>query len=334
MVGTSVQRSVAGRDGRVISLTHASASVPPMPMAVEVDGLVKRYGVVEAVRGVSFAVAQGEIVGLLGPNGAGKTSTLECVIGLRRADAGNISVCGVDARRDTAAMRERIGVQLQATALPEQIRVREALALFASFYRRSVAPATLIERFDLGGKRDAPFASLSGGQKQRLGLALALVNDPEVLFLDEPTAAMDPQARRELHDVIRAMKTAGRSVLVTTHHIEEAEELCDRVVIVDHGRVIAEGTPAALIARSSSATRIVCTTNRPLDRTALAALAAAVTAEVDGTVARITSSAINRTIIALVHHLEQAGTTLVDLQIRKPSLEDVFIELTGRKLRD
>src|ERR1043165_2498978 len=157
-----------------------------MPAAVEVRGLVKRYGAVEAVRGLSFSVGQGEIVGLLGPNGAGKTSALECVIGLRRADGGSISVCGVDARRDTAVMRERIGVQLQATALPEQIRVHEAIALFASFYRRSVAPATLIERFDLGEKRDAVFASLSGGQKQRLGLALALGNDPEVLFLDEP----------------------------------------------------------------------------------------------------------------------------------------------------
>jgi ABC-2 type transport system ATP-binding protein len=283
---------------------------------------------------LSFSVAAGEIVGLLGPNGAGKTSTLECVIGLRSADGGSIAVGGVDARRDLTAMRERIGVQLQATALPEQIRVHEALRLFASFYRRSVEPATLIERFNLGEKRDATFASLSGGQKQRLGMALALVNDPEVLFLDEPTAAMDPQARRELHDAIRALKAAGRSVLITTHYIEEAEELCDRVVIVDHGRVIAEGTPAALIARSSSSTHIVCTTDRPLERAALAALDAAGSAEVDGVVARITSSAINRTIIALVHHLEQAGATLVDLQIRKPSLEDVFIELTGRRLRD
>ncbi|HEX3134074.1 MAG TPA: ABC transporter ATP-binding protein [Planctomycetota bacterium] len=305
-----------------------------MPAAVEVTDLVKRYGAIEAVRGVSFSVATGEIVGLLGPNGAGKTSALECVIGLRQADGGNISVCGIDACRNQTAMRERIGVQLQATALPEQMRVREAIALFASFYRRSVAPEILIERFSLGEKVDAPFASLSGGQKQRLGLALALVNDPEVLFLDEPTAAMDPQARRELHDAIRAIKQAGRSVLITTHYIEEAEELCDRVVIVDHGKVIAEGTPAALIARSASATRVVCTTDRPLDRVAVAALDGASGAEVAGNVARISSTAINRTIIALVHHLESASATLVDLQIRKPSLEDVFIELTGRRLRD
>lgn len=305
-----------------------------MSAAVEVTDLVKRYGAVEAVRGVSLTVAAGEIVAVLGPNGAGKTSTLECVIGLREADGGSISVCGIDARADPSAMRERIGVQLQATALPEQIRVREALKLFASFYRHSVTPQSLLDRFSLGDKADATFASLSGGQKQRLGLALAVINEPEVLFLDEPTAGMDPQARRELHAVIRAMKAAGRSVLITTHYIEEAEELCDRVAVIDHGKVIACDTPAALVARSASVTRIVCTTDQPLDRTALAALENATAVEVDGLVARISSSAINRTVIALVHHLEAAGATLVDLQIRKPSLEDVFIELTGRRLRD
>jgi ABC-2 type transport system ATP-binding protein len=313
---------------------RAIVSVPYMPATVEVDGLVKRYGAVEAVRGLSFTVASGEIVGLLGPNGAGKTSALECVIGLRQSDGGSIRVCGIDVRHDQSAMRERIGVQLQATALPEQMRVREALTLFASFYRRSVSPDMLIERFSLAEKADAPFASLSGGQKQRLGLALALVNDPEVLFLDEPTAAMDPQARGELHDGIRALKQAGRSVLLTTHYIDEAETLCDRVVIVDHGTVIAEGTPRDLIARSAGVTRIVCTTDRPLDQAALAALDGANAAEIDGVVARISSRAINRTVIALVHHLESSGAGLVDLQIRKPSLEEVFIELTGRRLRD
>ena len=311
-----------------------TTNVLRMPAAVEVTDLVKRYGAVEAVRGVSLTVAPGEIVAVLGPNGAGKTSTLECIIGLRAADGGSISVCGIDARRDPSAMRERIGVQLQATSLPEQIRVREALKLFASFYRHSVTPQSLLDRFSLGDKADATFASLSGGQKQRLGLALAVINEPEVLFLDEPTAGMDPQARRELHAVIRAMKAAGRSVLITTHYIEEAEELCDRVAVIDHGTVIACDTPAALVARSASVTRIVCTTDRPLDRSALAALENATAVEVDGLVARISSSAINRSVIALVHHLDASGATLVDLQIRKPSLEDVFIELTGRRLRD
>ena len=314
--------------------SQTRASVPPMPAVVEVTDLVKRYGALEAVRGVSLAVASGEIVGVLGPNGAGKTSTLECIIGLRQADGGSIRVCGIDARREASAMRERIGVQLQSTALPEHLRVREALVLFASFYRRSVAPEILIERFSLAEKADAPFASLSGGQKQRLGLALAMINEPEVLFLDEPTAGMDPQARRELHDAIRAMKAGGRSVLITTHYIEEAEELCDRVAIIDHGKVIACDTPAALVARSAAVTRMVCTTDRPLSQAGVAALEGAGTVEIDGTTARITSSAINRTVIALVHHLEAVGATLVDLQIRKPSLEDVFIELTGRRLRD
>ena len=305
-----------------------------MLAAIEVTDLVKRYGAVEAVRGLSFTVATGEIVGVLGPNGAGKTSTLECVIGLRQADGGTIRVCGIDARNEASAMRERIGVQLQANALPDQMRVREALVLFASFYRRSVDPATLIERFHLSEKANAPFASLSGGQKQRLGLALAMINDPEVLFLDEPTAGMDPQARRELHAAIRAMKVAGRSVLLTTHYIEEAEELCDRVAIVDHGRIIACDTPAALVERSASVTRIVCTTDRALDATALKNLESAGVVEVTDVVARISSNAINRTIIALVHHLDAVGAMLVDLQIRKPTLEDVFIELTGRRLRD
>jgi ABC-2 type transport system ATP-binding protein len=305
-----------------------------MVASINVEGLVKRYGTVEAVRGISFAVQPGEIVGLLGPNGAGKTTALECIIGLRRADGGNIQVCGIDARRDANAMREKIGVQLQATALPEQIRVREALHLFASFYQRSVPIADLIERFSLQEKIDSTFNTLSGGQRQRLAMALAVINEPQVLFLDEPTAAMDPQARRELHRVIHDMRASGRSVLITTHHIDEAELLCDRVAIIDHGQIIAHDTPAALVAKAKAASRILCTSDKALNLAALQALPGASDAQVDGVTVTISSTAINQTVIALVHHLDAVGASLIDLQIRKPSLEDVFIELTGRRLRD
>ena len=305
-----------------------------MSAVINVEGLTKRYGSVEAVRGISFAVHPGEIVGLLGPNGAGKTTALECIIGLRGADSGNIQICGIDARRDTSGMREKIGVQLQATALPEQIRIREALHLFASFYKKPVPVADLIERFSLQEKADATFNSLSGGQRQRLAMALAVINDPQVLFLDEPTAAMDPQARRELHRVIHDQRAKGGSVLITTHHIDEAELLCDRVAIMDYGQIIAHDSPAALVGKAKTFSRIVCSSDKTLNKVALSTLAGAVDVVVDGLVVTISSTAINQTVIALVHHLDSVGAALVDLQIRKPSLEDVFIELTGRRLRD
>jgi ABC-2 type transport system ATP-binding protein len=305
-----------------------------MPGTVAVTDLVKSYGAVQAVRGVSFAIAAGEIFGLLGPNGAGKTSTLECIIGLREPDGGRIEVCGFDARSHPREVKERIGVQLQATALQEQITVREALALFGSFYRRRADPDALLARFSLADKAGARFASLSGGQQQRVAMALALVNEPELLLLDEPTAGLDPQARRELHTVIREMKAAGRSVLLTTHYIEEAELLCDRVAIVDQGRIIAIDTPAKLVAATRTPTRVALTTAAPLDPAALRALPSASAVEVDGTRALVATARINETIIELVRLLEAQGSELLDLHIRKPSLEDVFIELTGRKLRD
>src|SRR5258708_1000679 len=214
-----------------------------MAAMVEVKELRKRYGEVQAVRGVSFEVAQGEILGMLGPNGAGKTSTLECIIGLRRPDSGSIEVCGLDALRQSTEVSQRIGAQLQATALQDKITPREALRMFAAFYRQAADIERLIERFSLAEKADARFETLSGGQKQRLALALAFVNEPRVVFLDEPTSGLDPQSRRELHQLVIQMRGEGRSVLLTTHYFEEAQTLCDRIAIVDHGRVIATGTP-------------------------------------------------------------------------------------------
>jgi ABC-2 type transport system ATP-binding protein len=305
-----------------------------MPGTVTVTDLTKSYGPVQAVQGISFSVAAGEVFGLLGPNGAGKTTTIECLIGLRDPDHGTIEVCGIDARRQPREVKERIGVQLQATALQDQLSVREALALFGSFYRRKADCDRLLERFALTDKAGARFASLSGGQQQRVAMALALINEPELLLLDEPTAGLDPQARRELHGVIREIKAEGRTVLLTTHYIEEAELLCDRVAIIDGGRIIALDTPARLIAATKGATRISLTTAAPLAAERLRALPGALSATVEGTRAEIATAHINHTIIEVVRFLEREGAELLDLQIRKPSLEDVFIELTGRRLRD
>ena len=222
--------------------------VTDMPAALEVIDLVKSYGPVRAVAGVSFSVAAGEIVGLLGPNGAGKTSTLECLLGLRTADSGSIHIDGVDAIAAPQVARRHVGAVLQSTALQDKITPREALRLFAGFYGVRRTANDLLERFELLEKADASFDSLSGGQRQRLALALAFVHKPAALVLDEPTAGLDPAARRSLHGQIRSLQQHGCAVLISTHYIDEAHALCDRVVILNHGRVAAQGTPAALVA--------------------------------------------------------------------------------------
>src|SRR5690348_4954756 len=227
----------------------------PEPV-LRVENLVKRYGNVEAVRGVSFHVEEGEVFGLLGPNGAGKTSTIEVLEGLRTADGGQASVCGFDPQRNPDDLKQVIGAALQSTNLPDKIRVMEALRLFAGFYRRRRDPEELLKRFGLEEKRHTFYSKLSGGQKQRLALAMALVNNPRVLFFDEPTAGLDLQVRREIYDIIDELRREKKTIDMTTHYIEEAERLCDRVAIVDHGKVIALGTPRELKARSGDKTRI------------------------------------------------------------------------------
>jgi ABC-2 type transport system ATP-binding protein len=301
---------------------------------VIVKDLVKRYGSFEAVSGVSFEVADGEIFGLLGPNGAGKTSTVECVIGLRDPDGGSITVCGADAVTQSALVKQKIGAQLQSTALQDKITPREALKLFGSFYSTHAAPDALIDRFALGEKADSTYDTLSGGQKQRLALALAFVNEPEVLFLDEPTTGLDPQSRRELHSSIRRMRDDGRTVLLTTHYIEEAHQLCDRIAIIDHGRVIATGKPDELIANSRSRPRISLKAARPLDKQTLRSLPGVTDVHENGDGVEIFSSGLSQTLIELVRMLDAQGNELLDLRIQKPSLEDVFIELTGSRLRE
>lgn len=224
-----------------------------MTTAIAVEGLTRRYGAVTAVDAISFDVGAGEIFGLLGPNGAGKTTTLECILGLGRPDAGRITICGQDADADPRGASARIGAVLQATGLQDKITPRESLDLFRSFYPKPVATNALIDRFGLREKQDAAYDTLSGGQRQRLALALAFVGDPSVFVLDEPTAGLDPMMRREVQDHIRAMKDAGRAVLLATHDMDEAERLCDRLAVIAGGRIVAAGAPKDLIAGSQGA---------------------------------------------------------------------------------
>jgi ABC-2 type transport system ATP-binding protein len=301
---------------------------------IQVEDLYKSYGAVEAVRGISFEVEEGEVFGLLGPNGAGKTSTVEILEGLRAPDSGVARVCGLDPEKSGIAFKERIGAVLQSTSLPDKIRVHEAVELFANFYRRRANADDLLTRFHLAEKHRAFYSHLSGGQKQRLALALALVNDPDVIFLDEPTAGLDPQVRREIYDIIEELKCGKKTVLLTTHYIEEAERLCDRVAIVDQGRVIAIGTPRELKQRSAGTTRIEVRLARPMTKGLIASLdGIADWREFDGTYA-LHSARAPQTIVALVKQLEAEGNELQSLEMFSPSLEDVFIELTGRRLRE
>jgi ABC-2 type transport system ATP-binding protein len=302
-----------------------------MPPKVIVRDLRKRYDGVEAVRGVSFAVEQGEIFGLLGPNGAGKTTTVECLIGLRDADGGEIEVCGLDARRQPHAVKEKIGVALQSTSLQDKITPREALRLFGAFYRHRADPDELLQRLALTEKADARFDTLSGGQRQRLALALAFVNRPELIFLDEPTTGLDPQARHELHAAILQMKRDGYTVMFTTHYLDEAESLCDRVAIIDQGRIVATGAPRELIAQSNGQQSVSLTTSAPLPRDALERLPAVGEIVVDsprGTTVKFQTTNPTATLAALTQLLAETKSELIDLHVRKASLEDVFLRLT------
>jgi ABC-2 type transport system ATP-binding protein len=301
---------------------------------VRVEGLRKRYGDLEALRGITFAIKAGEVFGLLGPNGAGKTTTIEILEGLRQPDGGTVTVCGMDPGREQTALKERIGAQLQATVLPDKIRVEEALALFASFYLQSASIEMLLEQFGLLEKRRAFFEKLSGGQKQRLALALAMVNNPELVLLDEPTVGLDAQLRRDIYALIERFREERRTTLLTTHYIEEAERLCDRVAIIDHGQVIALGTPRELVLRSGKGTRLEASLAKPVSPDRLKQLdAVSDCLEVDGKYflhAQPTAVAV----AALVRFLEAEGNALLDLHIAQPTLEDVFVEMTGRRMED
>ena len=299
-----------------------------MPAKVTVRHLSKRYGTVEAVRDVSFTIDAGEIFGLLGPNGAGKTTSLECLVGLRAADSGELTVCGLDVRKHPREVKQKIGVALQSTALPDQVTPREALRMFGAFYRDHATPEALLERFALTEKADARYVTLSGGQRQRLALALAFVNRPELVLLDEPTTGLDPQSRRELHLEIARMKQDGHTVLLSTHYLEEAERLCDRIAIIAHGRIVATGTPRDLIARSQTHLLVTVVTEPGLDPRRLAGLPGVEELHLHDRTARFRTKQTNTTIAALTALLAETRAELIDLQVRKATLEDVFLQLT------
>jgi len=306
-----------------------------MTSALEVTELRKQYGPVRAVDGVSFAIHEGEIFGMVGPNGAGKTTTIECIEGQRKPDAGQISVLGLDPRRDGQELRERIGVQLQETALPSRIKVWEALELFASFYRRSIDWRPLLEQLGLAEKVGAPFVKLSGGQKQRLFIALALVNDPELVFLDELTTGLDPQARHAMWDLVRQIRGRGKTVFLTTHFMEEAERLCDRVAILDHGRIVALDTPEQLIASLGVDGRVVFSADGLAEEAVgqLRSLPGVTRVERSGDRVLVSGSG-DGLVSSVVGALEAARVRFRDLRTEQPSLEDVFLALTGREMRE
>jgi len=304
---------------------------------IEVEALQKSYGEdFPAVKGIDFDVRAGEVFGLLGPNGAGKTTTVEILEGLRTRSNGRVSVLGFDPEIQTKALKDRVGVCLQATNLQEKMHVQEAIDLFASFYTRTVDGAVLLKRLQLWEKRDQQYAKLSGGQKQRLALALAMLDDPQVLFLDEPSAGLDPQARLEIHELIQDLRREQRTILLTTHYIEEAEKLCDRVAIVDEGRIVAMGTPREIQERTLATATIEVECSRPLNGAGLPQWPEAEKTTVDDARTRIAvvSRRPARVVVEMVKWLDAQGIELSDIRIKRPSLEEAFIELTGKSLRE
>jgi ABC-2 type transport system ATP-binding protein len=304
--------------------------------AIYVRGLCKSYGSFEAVKGIDFEVRPGEVFGLLGPNGAGKTTTVEILEGLRPRSAGEVRVLDMDPDRQKKQLKDRIGACLQATNLPDKITVREALDFFGSLYSRKADTDLLLKRLQLEEKKDAGYATLSGGQKQRLALALALINDPQMLFLDEPTTGLDPQVRLEIRDLIEELREDKRTILMTTHYIEEAERLCDRVAIIDAGQIIAIGRPRDLQEKSANQSAIEIRLSQPLQETALPSWPESVRSIVSADREGITvySKRPARTLVEIVKWIDGQGLELDDVHLNRPTLEDVFIELTGKKLRD
>jgi ABC-2 type transport system ATP-binding protein len=320
-------RQVANRNRRNISAADKPNGLSAA--AVSVAGLWKRYGDTEAVCGVSFEVGAGQIFGLLGPNGAGKTTTLECILGLRQPDGGSIQINGLDLGTHATQAKLFVGAQLQAATLQDKITPRQALDLFGSFYAQSFASDELLGRFDLEAKADVPFATLSGGQRQRLFLALALINRPNLLVLDEPTAGLDPQARHTLRTLIREMRTEGRAVLLSTHDLEEAGQLCDRIAIMDGGRIIAVAPPAELIGRARAPARVIVRTAPPLASTVVDSLPDVAGAVYGDRGWILDTPAPHRLLAELVRRADEAGAELLDVELHRPSLEEVFLELTG-----
>ncbi len=302
---------------------------------VSVVGLRKTYGPTQAVDGVSFEVEAGEIFGIVGPNGAGKTTTVECLEGLRTPDGGAVHVLDLDPQREGTALRERIGAQLQESALPARMRVGEAMDLFASFYEHPLPAEGLLEDLGLAERARVPWAKLSGGQRQRLAIALALVGDPDLVFFDELTSGLDPQARHATWDLVRAVRDRGKTVVLTTHFMEEAERLCDRVMVIDGGKVVALDTPAALIESLGAEHRVSFACDHAGDDVLAALRALPTVTRVERSGDRVVAyGESDRSLAPILGVLEQAGVGFHDLRTEQPSLEDVFLALTGREMRE
>src|SRR5436309_781482 len=315
------ESSLTTFSGQRMGVSEASRPV------IQVSGIRKTYGTTVAVSEVSFEVSEGEVFGLIGPNGAGKTTTMECVEGVRRPDRGDISILGLNPFRDVYQVQNRIGVQLQQAQLQKRIKVWEAVDLWASLYSKSVDAARLLEQLGLADSRNAWFMTLSGGQKQRLFIALALINDPEVVFLDELTTGLDPQSRRAIWDLVRGIRDRGKTVFMTTHLMEEAERLCDRVAIIEHGKIIDIGTPAELVGRHCP------------ERTVVLATENAGAAECLRAIARVEAVACQNSRFAIrgqgedlvtdvIHCLSENGIRVTEFRTELPNLEDVFLKLT------
>jgi ABC-2 type transport system ATP-binding protein len=307
----------------------------PAKVALRVRHLRKSYKDVTAVDGLDLEVPPGQCFGLLGPNGAGKTTTIEICEGLTDPDSGGVEVLGLRWSSDAAALRQKLGIQLQDTQLAEKLTVFETLRLFRSFFHQGPGADEVIRLVQLDEKRGARVGSLSGGQKQRLALACALVGDPELLFLDEPTTGLDPQARRQLWEMIEAFKAAGRTIVLTTHYMDEAERLCDRIAIMDHGKVIAQGTPRELIA-SIGVEHVVefSTGNTLLNLDAVQALAGVRSVRRENGSVLLQVTELHRAVPELLDELGRQGVPLTELRTHSATLEDVFVHLTGRHLRD
>lgn len=306
-----------------------------MDIALKVDNLTKRYGDLVAVNGISFSIGKGEIFGLLGPNGAGKTTTVEMIEGLRKPDDGSIEICGINALKKPGNIKELIGAQLQSTTIYDQIRVKEVIDLFGNYYKKSIPSSKLLEEVSLTDKKNAFYRTLSGGQKQRVAMALAIVNDPEVLFLDEPTTGLDPQARRNVWSIITNLRKRGKTIILTTHYMEEAEQLCQRVGIIDKGEIIALDTPSNLIANTGLKSSIEFSVSQEDSEKILQGLKG---------IGKVTQQSDNKFILntkesskalkELTRFSDKNNINMDNISVRKATLEDVFLSLTGRGLRE
>jgi len=328
--GPALTAPSAGRD------TEQMTAAAPKT-ALEVRNLRKAYKDVLAVDGLDLEVRAGECFGLLGPNGAGKTTTMEICEGLTAADSGQVEMLGLNWETGAADLRQRLGVQLQDTQLADKLTVFEVIRLFRSFYRAGPTPAAVIALVQLEEKSKSRVGNLSGGQKQRLAMACALVGDPDFLFLDEPTTGLDPQARRQLWDLIERFKASGRTILITTHYMDEAERLCDRIAIMDHGKVIALGTPRELIASIGVEHVVEFSTGggaAPLDIESLRRIEGVRQVRHENGTVQLAVTELHRAVPALLDELDRQGAPLTELRTHSASLEDVFVTLTGRHLRD